>query len=326
MKTFAIVVVHRGFNRALELCLRQVRKTNPAARVFWIGDDRDGAERAQALGVEFRSLDEPALSDGIAEFKRIYLGRSKNRPALTEFCCKRWIYVRNLMRAERLTSCLALDSDVLLFCDATEEAKRFQDFTATFTRWDDAPRLTPHCNFIGSLAGLEEFCDFLFEVYRDSALFQELERKLAKFRWGKTPKRVWISDMSLWGAWSLRTSRKIALFEDFYPQGAWFDGKINDARYFKTRNYLPGLVKPWRKIVEFRDGRPCGETKDGRRGPFLALHYQGGFKFLMEDHFKGRHSDAAIFKRLLKKKLETVPQRIGRFARRYLLEPLRNRV
>jgi len=325
MEAFAIVVVHCGFNRALELCLRQARKTNPAARVFWLGDDADGAERAKEVGVEFRSLDEPALSDGIAEFKSIYLGRSKNRPRLTEFCCKRWIYVRNLMRAENLRSCLALDSDVLLFCDAAEEAKRFQDFAGTFTRWDAAPRYTPHCNFIGSLDGLEEFCDFLFEVYRNTALFQELERKLAKVRWGKTPKRVWISDMSLWGAWSLRTNRKIAVFDDYYPQGVWVDGKINDASYFKTRNFLPGVVKPWRKIVDFRDGRPWGETKDGKRGPFLALHYQGGFKFLMEDHFEGRHSDWAIFKRLLVDKTKSVPQRIAHFTRRYLIAPLTKR-
>ncbi len=325
MEAFAIVVVHSGFNRSLELCLRQIRKTNPAARVFWLGDDADGAERAKEINVEFRSLNETAMSEGVAEFSSIYLGRSKNRPHITKFCCKRWFYVRNLMRAESLRSCLALDSDVLLFGDATEIAKRFQDCAATFTRWDDAPRYTPHCNFIGSLAGLEEFCDFLLEVYRDTALFRELEWKLAKFRWGKTPKRVWISDMSLWGAWSLRTSRKIAVFDDYYPQGVWIDGKIDDATYFKTRNFLPGIIRRWRKIVEFRDGRPWGETKNGERGPFLLLHYQGGFKFLMEDHFAGRHSDWAIFKRLLTVKTRSVPKRIAHFTRRYIIAPLTKR-
>lgn len=148
------------------------------------------------------------------------------------------------------------------------------------------------------------------------ALFKELERKFAKVRRGKTPKRVWICDMALWGVWSLRTNRKIGILNDFYPIGVWFDGKINDASYFKTRNFLPGVVKPWRKIVDFRDGRPWGETKDGKRGPFLLLHYQGGFKFLMEEHFEGRHSDWAIFKRLLTVKTKSVPQRIAHFTRR----------
>lgn len=325
MDSFAIVVVHRGFNRSLELCLRQARKMNPTARIFWLGDDADGAERAEALDVEFRLLAEPALSDGIAEFSSIYIGRSQNRPSFTEFCCKRWIYVRNLMRAENLQACLALDSDVLLFCDAAEEAKRFQGFAGTFARWDAAPRYTPHCNFIGSLDGLEEFCDFLFEVYREPALFGELERRFAKVRLGETPKRVWICDMALWGIWGLRTTRKIGFLDDYYPAGVWFDDKINGATYFKTRNFLPGVVKPWRKIVEFRDERPWGETKDGERGPFLALHYQGDFKFLMEDHFEGRHSDWAIFKRLLARKAKSIPKRIGRFTRRYLIAPLTKR-
>lgn len=109
--------------------------------------------------------------------------------------------------------------------------------------------------------------DFLFEVYRNPVFFKELERKFAKVRRGKTPKRVWICDMALWGAWSLRTNRKIGILNDFSPVGVWFDGKINGAS-----TLISGVEISSRDVVSRR--RDLAELDDVNHGPIIIYGAQ----------------------------------------------------
>lgn len=300
-----IVVVHTGEKDYLELCLRQLRKSNPNARIFLLGDFPD--ERFPF--VENRLIADPALSVDVADFHAVFQHFGRDNFYAERFCIERWFYIRNLMREENLDRVLAIDSDVLLFCDAAKEAARFQDFELVCSRWDSRRRL-PH--FVNSRSVLERFCAFTLDVYRDARLLEEVkEANRKKFNF------YWISDMALWAAWGDRANAKTAYFDEYYEKGVFFDSSIYNVKDFRSAfSYFPFAARRYKKIF-FRDGKPWGATRSGVKAPFLCLHYHGYFKFLMQEHFLGRHSEwrTALF--LLRRKLKTLPQKIRNNVRKY---------
>jgi hypothetical protein len=110
-----------------------------------------GDEANASIGIgEHHDIDQPELQEDLDEFRRICKRYSRSQGFLWErFWLERWFLIRNFMRREKLRGCLAIDSDVLLFCNVPEESLRFRSYAMTFGRWD-AVRVVPHCNFIGS--------------------------------------------------------------------------------------------------------------------------------------------------------------------------------
>ncbi|MDO5552897.1 MAG: hypothetical protein Q4G68_03970 [Planctomycetia bacterium] len=310
---FPIVVVHCGNSRALELCLRQARKMNPDNPIYLVGDESNNCYDF----VIHRNVDEPELSTDIAAFCAVYQGYSMLPAAWERFNMERWLLVRNLMRVENLPACLAIDSDVFLFCNVDEEARRFKDYAMTFAHWDDARNLI-HCNFIQNRRALDSFCDYMFQVYTDANLLNLLKEKNCKRRAARHT--YWVSDMSLFCDWNQKSNEKTCFFEDFLSEGICYDSCIDSdgvSHNFQTQFYLPGLRRRHKKIT-FVNGVPYSVLRNGQKVPMKCLHYHGYFKFLMEDHFQGRHSKWKTFGFLLRRSLLNIPEKLRNFAKRLL--------
>ncbi|MGC4005577.1 MAG: hypothetical protein QM811_21665 [Pirellulales bacterium] len=293
----------------------QSRRIEFGRRVALLGDDAN-----RAIGIcEHHDRRDPTLQADIAEFHTLYRHLSSSQQlGFERFCIERWFLVRNFMRRERLARCLVIDSDVLLFCDVPYEAHRLREFAMTFARWD-AVRRIPHCNFIGSLAAIEDFCAYVLETYRDPD-------RLAKLRNANLKKRNqdWISDMSLFYDWGSRATYPVALIDQ--PQAdEVFDAAIDDVQDYVPAGYLPGLLRRWKKI-EFRDGRPYAFSKsDGRAIRMKCLHYHGPFKTLMTKHAQGQSEGRREAFVLLGKKLGRWPSRVAVFCRNYVAPRFRPR-
>ncbi|MDO5581308.1 MAG: hypothetical protein Q4G69_09235 [Planctomycetia bacterium] len=296
---FPVAIVHTGNPPYLEYCLRQIRKFNPDTPIYLIGDEANNCFDF----VIHRNITDPDLSVDIEKFQSIYEHHSNFALKWERFCLERWIYIRNLLQKEQISGCLAIDSDVLLFCDIDEEAKRFRDYAMTFAHWDQNRNLV-HCNFIQDRTVLESFCDYMFQVYEDPAILDRIKKANSKSR-----NRFWISDMSLFGDWCRNTEFPTAFFEDFYSKEICFDRCIDNGEHFRTQFYFPGLRK-YKKIL-FKEGRPFGYLKDGRKVPFKCLHYHGHFKFLMKDHFQGLHSHWKTFRTLFLHSVFSIPKKLG---------------
>jgi hypothetical protein len=304
-----VIVVHSGWRQYLEPCLRRAVKSNPNGRVVLLGDDANAA-----IGIgEHYSIHDETLQDDLEEFRAIYRHHSSSQGVQFEqFCIERWLLIRNFLRREGLSRCLAIDSDVLLFCNVSEETVRFQSYAMTFGRWDSV-RCVPHCNFIQSRDALEAFCGYVLDVYRHP---QRLERIKTANR--KKFDNFWVSDMSLFFDWASLGGYPVGLFEEMIEDGAGFDTCVDDTRTFRPCGYLPGLLRQWKKIAFF-DGIPHAFLRaHGRAVSMKCLHYHGPLKLLMERHARGQSDDWGIATTMLRHKFGRLPSKVSLFYKNYI--------
>ncbi|EDY37150.1 conserved hypothetical protein [Cyanobium sp. PCC 7001] len=306
---FGIVVVHRSASPYLAVCLEQARRCNPHVPVVLAGD----ASNAAFAVDRFVAIDQLPRSAAHTQFLRCYRHYSPSQSLLWErFCIERWFVVLAVMELEGFERVLALDSDVLLFCDAAEEAQRCAAYAVALNHWD-GQRALPHCTFIQRREALEEFCALVSATYASEHRLEELKQRNQK-RLG----RHWISDMSLWHAWAMTTARPVLIRERLGEEPAIYDSCIEHVRGFEAVNPLPLLVRPWKRLV-FEQGRAYGFRRhDGRRVRLLCVHYHGRFKALMGRHARGQADGLVAALVLLRLKLAELPLKALRNWRSYL--------
>jgi len=298
-----IIVVHSGPAEYLTVCLEQAMRQNPDSPVILLGNESNSGFPC----MEHWSVQDSRLGADLERFRSSFQHfGDPRRETFERFCIERWFLVRNLCRLKGWTRCLHLDSDVLLFCNAEEEAKRFQNYAMTFARWDSVRNLV-HCNFIQNLAALEDFCQYVLQVYETPELLEALKAKNRK-----KSGLYWISDMSLFADWSRNAPFPFTFFEDYYGQGFCFDPEIDQKKtVFRQTRYLPGILRGFKKI-RFQAGEPFVQMKDGHWIQLKAIHYHGTFKYLMVDHAHGVHRHFRTFLRQGLDKIRSIPVKLGR--------------
>jgi hypothetical protein len=305
-----VIVTHRGSSPYLQTCLRRARIAAGSGRVVLLGD------RANAMiGIgEHHMIDDPSLQIDLDGFRNAYRMVSRSHELTIErFWAERWFLIRNFLRRENLDGCLAIDSDVLLFCDVAEESRRFGAYAMTFGHWGPV-RVVPHCNFIRGRAALESFCDYMLEIYRDQRGLDRLTNINRK--WNKSS---WISDMSLFAAWAARSGYPIGYLEDTLADGVGYDSCLDQAGHYVGCGYLPGIIKQWKRI-SFRDGVPYGMVRgSGLEVPMKCLHYHGRMKKLIHRHDLGLEDDWSAAWAILTDKCGHFPTKVRVFCRNYLV-------
>lgn len=303
-----VILVHQGFQPYVEVSLARAAASNPRSRLVLLGDDSN----ARVRHAEHVPCADPSLQADLAAFHATYRHLATSRgDAFERLCIARWLLVRNFMRREGLDACLVIDSDVLLFCDATVEARRFRHAAMTFGRWD-AVRLVPHCNFISRRDALESFCEHVLRVYREPALLHELAmRNMKRFQ------RTWVSDMSLFHDWAARSGVPVGILDDTLRDGVGYDVCIDTVAGFVPTSFLPGVLRPWKQIT-YRDGVPYAHTLDGREILMKCLHFHGPFKPLMARHAAAVPDDWRAAAMMLGDRCRALPKRLRLLSRNYL--------
>lgn len=302
-----VLITHLGSSPYLEICVRRAMKA--ANRVVLLGDEQNAD-----LGIgEHHLVTDPSLQDGIGEFRSAYQHWSRSQKVDFErFCIERWFLIRNFLRRENLDGCLAIDSDVLLFGNVAEESMRFSAYSMTLGRWDSV-RAVPHCNFLRGREAIEDFCSYVMDVYSNSGKLNQLaviNRK--KF------KSAWISDMSLLASWGASSRFPIGYLENTVAEGVGFDSCLDDIRTYVGRRFLPGVLKPWKRIT-FRDGVPYATIRsNGLTIPMKCIHYHGRMKILMDRHDRCVAEDWSIVFRMLARKLMGLRSKFELFFRNYI--------
>lgn len=304
-----VVITHQGMKPYLAACVRRAVIAAGSGRVVLLGD----AANAGLGDGEHHLIDDPSLQPDLDEFRGMYrqVGRSQ-KFLLERFWIERWFLIRNFLRRENLDGCLAIDSDVLLFGDVGTESLRFAPYAMTFGRWD-AVRVVPHCNFIRGRAGLEDFCGYVLDVYRDPGRLARLEESnRKKFR------SAWISDMSLLAAWGAASGFPVGFLEDTVADGVGFDACLDDTRTYVPCGYLPGILRQWKRI-RFRDGVPHATIRgSGLDVPMKCLHYHGKMKPLIPRHARCQNDDWGVAGLMLSGKAAEYPRKCRLLFRNYV--------
>lgn len=110
------------------------------------------------------------------------------------------------------------------------------------------------------------------------------------------------------------------MLEDAVQSGVGYDDCIDNAGEFKMRRFVPGVLRPWKRI-EYRDGIPYARHRHAGDLPMKCLHFHGGFKVLMDRHARCEEDDWSVATMMLQRKVAHLPAKYRLFARNYLTAP-----
>lgn len=211
--------------------------------------------------------------DSVAkEFEARYEHLSSNHVEFERFCISRWFILREFMARNQIQDCLYIDSDVLLFCNVTDEWEKWGkgfDFTL-------ALGTSPATSYF-SYQGLYKFCDWVYNVYADKTeVLQEFRRIFAEMQ--RQNLAGGICDMTLFKFYRERTNAPIGEMARVIDGATW-DHNINSSDGFKRSNGI--------KQIDWLGNRgicPIGTLQNSDDVRFNSLHFQGQAKRLIREY------------------------------------------
>lgn len=273
-----VMMIHTGYSPYLPYTLAQAKATNPRSQIVLLGDRRNAF-------LNFVHHNDISNYFAAAKaFDQVYRNqhRSPNSYQYELLCFQRWFILKEFMEVNHIPVCLHIDSDLMLYGNATEEFDRIQvkhpkvEFTVH-------NRGCGHNSFI-TLSGIRKFCNLIMETYTNPDLFEIIEQQQAKRRADRPhlPIEVLggISDMSLLRRFCELYPDKIASTGEII-ESATFDFKIDsDSGGYEMENGL--------KKIQWRNRQPfCKQLNSDQWVRFNSLHFQGGTKKHIDQYFKG---------------------------------------
>lgn len=276
------IFFHIGYQKYLELCLRQTSKNN---RVILIGNEQN-QHLGQLENVEhhlYKHFLEPGTSKFLDSYKHLHSGAAQ----FELFCFMRWIVVRNALKFMNIETFFYSDSDNLIYSDLDEVYKNLgsPDFALA------VPQEQPPFRWVATGAMsywnidiLDEFCDFMTDFYIDKQKLAILEEKWA---WHKREGFFGgICDMSL--MWHFVQQKEHQVLTKVQPDNTAFNININEPtnHYYSLDEYevKEGDIK---NIFFLEDKPYCKNLLTGEDVMFHNLQFQGGAKHLVREHTRG---------------------------------------
>jgi hypothetical protein len=268
-KDIPVVFFHIGDHDYFKSALRIALKKN---QVIHIGSGSQSSDP----NYEFVNLSD--VSEWFSKFSTLYKHLSFNDFNYERVCFLRWFSLMNLMKLKNLNNCFHADSDVAILdnmVDAFNELGQPETSYALFDfqenyRWT----ASGHCSY-WSLPSITKFCNFMIECYSSKERMEKLNEKFNYHLTNSIPGGI--CDMTLLYLFSLENKIKALNFES---KKSVFDQNINDSENFYKDEFV--MIDCKKKLIK-ENQTFYGETKDGKKIRFKAVHFQGNSKhFLIE--------------------------------------------
>lgn len=235
--------------------------------VWLIGDDRN---KEYCIG-NYESLEK--YKSSFEEFESLYIHLSTIHPEIEKFCFSRWFILKQFMIEHNLEQVLHLDTDILFFANASDEANRFKYLDCALSG-----RTSGHSSY-WTLEGLTKFCDYVMSIYsnknsfdydRITSVFTLRERYLLDGG---------VCDMTLLEHYARYKAPHLVGELSIFSDNLYYDHIIGADEGFEFSN--------GRKIFHYKNGKPYSiHIKTGKLVPFATIHFQGTHnKYLMEQHY-----------------------------------------
>ncbi len=248
-----VVLIHKGASERypLETVLRQSRKWGN--ETILLGDEQVGL-----------------YGNSAAEFAAHYEHMSGNHQAFEQFCFQRWFILHEWMEKNNVPIAFYQDSDVLLYCNVTEEYPLWgRDYAFTLSKGT-----SPATSYF-TAPGLSCFLDFVRDVYvNHNALYAELRRIYEEMQTQELPGGI--CDMTLFKFFREQVIHVSVGEMSDIKEGATFDHSINVSDGFTVYKDIKGIVFD---VLQ----RPYGWHGEDRVR-FNTLHFQGQAKNLIQEH------------------------------------------
>ena len=266
-----IVFIHRKNSPYLRHTLEQARTSNPESTISLLGDDSNRSYP----GIKHHLFNE--YSDSANNFANLYQHFNTTRYNYSLFDFQRWFRLRDWLHHSGLNRCLYLDSDIMLYANATTEYEHYRTFALSLSRG-----FIPCTVFISHIEILDEFCRFLNEIYGGSRPY-EFDQVVARFalrqKNGLTGGACDMTAFELFREENFGAIGEVSLVRN----GSVFDPGICILEPgFEMENGI--------KKVEWLCGEPHGfYQRTGERIRFNSLHFQGQTKPLIPRFRSSEH-------------------------------------
>lgn len=182
-----IVIIHKGFNKYVLYCLKQLQITNKNSNVYLLSDKEYKEYSKYSIFVNINNI----LSDDAKLFADKYIHLGKSNPNYEMFCMQRWIILRDFMKLYNIKECFYMDSDVLIFSNLDEALLPFNDYRISLTS------NLALSMYIRDVSILDKFCFFLLNKYTNETEINKLRDMYYSTGRSKNGVAGSISDMDL---------------------------------------------------------------------------------------------------------------------------------
>ncbi|HPO49321.1 MAG TPA: hypothetical protein PLO89_03260 [Spirochaetota bacterium] len=266
----SIFFIHKSNSDYLKYVLNQARYSNPKVKIYLIGDESNN---------KYNFLTHANISDyfeSSENFKKIYKHFSTNDYNYELLCFQRWFILKDFIKKNNIDgSFFYFDSDLMVYSDLQKDYDLLKKY-----KFSVCKTYGPQNTFFLNYSVLEEFCDFIEFMYKDSNFDREMNRIYKEMRDQDLPGGI--SDMyALWRFYEKNQENAVDLGE-IIDDGV-FDNKINEDYGFETACGIKKLQ--WIKKEPY-----CFYPPLGRKIKLKAVHFQGGYKSIIRANYKGKYN------------------------------------
>lgn len=287
--TVPVIMTHGGSGnnpdykdqRYLEFTLKQAQQYNE--RVILLGD-----ETHKHLKVEHYNYAE-FYKEAEQFFEKEYVQYSYYKEGYDRFVMAIFFMLKAFMQSAGLKVVANIDSDVMLYCNMTEEEKKLPpdyllgccipDYQPPF-RWNASTEKS-----FWTLEGVCEMCDFMHRMYTTP---EGLAKIKSKWDWHiENKKPGGVCDLTL--LWLFVESRNRNRIVNLTPviqsaENGTFSHKISGSENSIQDEYrMSGRLKE----IQWRNGKPYGfNVRLGEWIRFKDVHLQGGDKHLAPSFYR----------------------------------------
>jgi len=271
-----VVLIHSGLQPYLYTCINQALKNN---KVYLLGSVDPSIDNENFTYI----LPQDDMKKDIQEFSSLYVHMNTTPPDYELFCYTRWFVLRNFMEVNDIPVVMYIDSDVLLFQDATEGWKNFDNYIMSLVH-----RTSGHTSFI-TKEGIDSFCDMLLDIYSNKSGYH-FNKIMSHFEIRQSAGLPGgVCDMTLleyfhyhaeFGGGPGRIGEMMHIIND-----TTYDHNIN----VSDKDYEFDGTKVLTKVKIFENHRDPPSVFNNRLGKFIkfnTLHFQGGAKRLMGEVYE----------------------------------------
>ena len=269
-----IIFIHLNDVRVLHKTIPQAIKHNND--VFVIGD-APVENYCRDHGVNFSNY-EDFCSSAFHEFDSNYIHMSSNTPWIEKFCFLRWFILDEYVRQKELETIFYCDSDVMIYCDVTEEWEKYNQFDATLVH-----RSCGATSYF-TKTGINNFCNYTQEIYKNTSSYK-FDDLLFKYKnHQKNNVDGGVCDMTLLDRFH---------YDDAHLGGPARIGEmthvIDDSVFDHNINVDEGIYDYDEAIgiknIQFDNGIPfCYHKNLKRKVKFNSLHFQGKAKNILYEY------------------------------------------
>lgn len=268
---------HSGNQAYLETAVKHASYKN---NVILIGD-KTNSHLGNIPKVQHIELDN--CRDDVDRFLSVYKHLHTGGQKFEEWCFIRWFAVRNVAKKMGLESVFYSDSDNLIYSDLDEVYEEIgkPELALSVPAYQPPYRhaATGEVSY-WSYDKLNEFCDFILNIYEDEFDFGLLMDKWSYHVNNNLPGGV--CDMTV--LWHFCNENSPEIITKILLNDTTFDHSINNSCNHENDEYL---MENGLKKIEFIDGEPYGfNVLQQKKVRFHNLQFQGNTKHLMDNYVR----------------------------------------